>query len=92
MRATRARRLTGAVRHLAPPPSTAQASDAPVVGQQERQVELPVPPVGVPERDRFAREHQDLPPSMTRSPRTATTPPAIVRSLPANAVILSRVE
>src|SRR5579884_1757879 len=62
--------------------------DAPVVGQHERQVELPAPPVDIPERDRLAREHQGLSLSMTRTDG-ATIPAAEPAGPSANATILS---
>ena len=65
----------------------AASPDAPVVGQHERQVELPAPSVGIPERDSLAREHQDLPPSRPAT-EDATIPPTGSPQPSANAIIL----
>src|SRR5690242_5127876 len=42
---------------LQPDIGTSAAPDALVVGQHERQIELPTPPLAILERNRLAREH-----------------------------------
>src|SRR5947209_6235441 len=67
---------------------TSPSPDALVIGQHERQIELPIPPLAILERDRLAREHQGRSPSASRIDH-ATIPAAEAAGRSADAITSS---